>query len=182
MATAGNQQHVYKLSCRNCRTRKIKCDRVHPCAPCTRSSLECVFPKPARQPGAASRARNAELSKRLAQLEQLVGNLGPGQTPSSSSAAKPAPVTEEEPGEPAAAIPHQASDTPETPSLWQSFGDTPVESIERRTSNLEIREHEPISKSHGTRYLGSDFWANLSGEVHFQILLFPQNRMGRACI
>ncbi|PIA98390.1 putative transcriptional regulatory protein [Cercospora beticola] len=33
-------------SCSVCQRRKVKCDRVYPCAACTKSGLECVFPEP----------------------------------------------------------------------------------------------------------------------------------------
>ncbi|KAI5360958.1 hypothetical protein Slin15195_G088680 [Septoria linicola] len=33
-------------SCSVCQRRKVKCDRVYPCAACTKSGLECVFPAP----------------------------------------------------------------------------------------------------------------------------------------
>lgn len=35
-------------SCAVCQRRKVKCDRVYPCAACTKSGLECHFPPPGR--------------------------------------------------------------------------------------------------------------------------------------
>lgn len=36
-------------SCAVCNRRKVKCDRVYPCAPCKKTGLECAFPAPARK-------------------------------------------------------------------------------------------------------------------------------------
>lgn len=36
-------------SCTICNRRKVKCDRVYPCAPCKKTGLECSFPEPARK-------------------------------------------------------------------------------------------------------------------------------------
>lgn len=36
-------------SCAVCNRRKVKCDRVYPCAPCRKTGLECTFPEPARK-------------------------------------------------------------------------------------------------------------------------------------
>ena len=144
---------------------------MHPCAQCTRSNLECAFPKPARQPGAASRARNTELGKRLAQLEQLVGNLGgqaaptqePTAAPTQEPTAAPQSAGRQEQGRLKTGTPEHTTgaDAASSPSRDPEAGHA---DIERRTSNLTIREHERILKS-GAPFLGSDFWANLSGEV-----------------
>lgn len=68
------QQHA--LSCTHCRQRKVKCDKVHPCVPCQRSKLECVFPERVRHPkkkkGNGSKAASDELMLRLARMEELI--------------------------------------------------------------------------------------------------------------
>ncbi|KAH7245479.1 hypothetical protein BKA59DRAFT_475858 [Fusarium tricinctum] len=33
-----------RLSCDQCRARKVKCDRTHPCGPCHRKEINCSFP------------------------------------------------------------------------------------------------------------------------------------------
>ena len=80
-----NQVESLKLwSCINCRRRKVRCDRRHPCSPCSRNKTECVFPVSGRIP---RRSRNAnspslpaqkriELLGRLRRLEAMVGDLG----------------------------------------------------------------------------------------------------------
>ena len=70
-------------SCVNCRRRKVRCDRRHPCAPCTRNKTECVFPISGRIPRRSRDAnypkppaqKQAELLGRLRRLEAMVGDL-----------------------------------------------------------------------------------------------------------
>ena len=70
-------------SCINCRRRKVRCDRRHPCAPCTRNKAECVFPASGRIPRRGRDAnypnppaqKHAELLGRLRRLEAMVGGL-----------------------------------------------------------------------------------------------------------
>ena len=125
----------YKLSCKSCRHRKVKCDRIHPCGPCQKSGHECSFPQPMRRPGAKS--RNAELTQRLARLESLVGNIG-----SDPSAL----------GKGAAVASSDSSDTNSGIIMNQVAG-------------LKLQEQLPLVKTDGSRYLSSDFFANLTGEV-----------------
>lgn len=71
-------------SCVNCRRRKVRCDRRHPCAPCTRGKTECIFPVSGRIPRRSHNAKypnhsaqkQAELAGRLRRLEAMVGDLG----------------------------------------------------------------------------------------------------------
>ncbi|KAF6233405.1 hypothetical protein HO173_008337 [Letharia columbiana] len=71
-------------SCVNCRRRKVRCDRRHPCAPCTRNKSECVFPVSGRIPRRGRDAnypnppaqKQTELLGRLRRLEAMVGDLG----------------------------------------------------------------------------------------------------------
>ena len=66
-------------NCVNCRRRKVRCDRRHPCAPCTRNKTECIFPVSGRIPRRGpnpSAQKQAELVGRLRRLEALVGDLG----------------------------------------------------------------------------------------------------------
>ena len=128
---------TYKLSCKSCRHRKIKCDRVHPCANCQKSGRahECVFPQPVRQP----KARNTEITSRLSRLEKLVSSLG---------------------HDPATLEKHLAqASSPESNSRSSEGG------LEQGFQSLQVKEYESLSKTDGSRYLGSDFWSSLSGEV-----------------
>lgn len=70
---ADAKQH--SLSCTHCRQRKIKCDKVHPCSPCSRSGLACVFPERVRHPkkkSGKSKAENDELVRRLSRMDELI--------------------------------------------------------------------------------------------------------------
>lgn len=71
-------------SCFNCRRRKARCTRHDPCAQCSKSGLQCVFPSsgrmPTRQhdPAAASTIptrKNLGLLNRVKQLEATVERL-----------------------------------------------------------------------------------------------------------
>ena len=143
MSNSSGQLH--KLSCKNCRTRKIKCPRTHPCAHCQRSGLECVFPKPARRPGAKS--PNAEITQRLGRLEKLIGKLGQAQVDQLESEA---------------AVDVQTPTSSKSVSVGNGQG---INDVVRRTESLDFQEQQPILKADGSRYLSGDFWANLSGEV-----------------
>ena len=71
-------------SCINCRRRKVRCDRRHPCAPCSRNETECVFPVSGRLPRRSRDSnyprnptqKQTELLGRLRRLEAMVGDLG----------------------------------------------------------------------------------------------------------
>jgi len=70
---ADAKQH--SLSCCHCRQRKIKCDKVQPCSPCSRSALSCVFPERVRHPKRRSsntKTANDELMRRLSRMEELI--------------------------------------------------------------------------------------------------------------
>ncbi|KAJ2905874.1 uncharacterized protein MKZ38_003882 [Zalerion maritima] len=74
---AGATSQPKPLSCISCRQRKVKCDRIHPCSQCLRSSLACVFP--ARKRAQRQRQnRNGELLQRLNRLESIVAKVDPG--------------------------------------------------------------------------------------------------------
>lgn len=74
--SAAAKQHP--LSCIHCRQRKIKCDKVHPCSPCSRSGFTCAFPERVRHPKrktSNSKAANDELLQRLARMEELIAKM-----------------------------------------------------------------------------------------------------------
>ena len=80
-----NQVESLKVwSCINCRRRKVRCDRRHPCFPCSRDKIECVFPVSGRIPrrsrdptySKSQTQKHTELLGRLRRLEAMVGDLG----------------------------------------------------------------------------------------------------------
>jgi hypothetical protein len=83
-ANDSNQAESLKVwNCVNCRRRKVRCDRRHPCAPCIKNKAECVFPVSGRIPRRSRDAsypntaaqKQAELLGRLRRLEAMVGGL-----------------------------------------------------------------------------------------------------------
>lgn len=48
METSPQKRDNTTPSCQVCQRRKVKCDRVYPCAACTKSGLQCTFPPPGR--------------------------------------------------------------------------------------------------------------------------------------
>lgn len=90
-----------------------------------------------RQPGAKS--RNAEITQRLSRLEKLVGTLGhdPATLEKKLSQASPS----------------------------HSDGSQDTSEPEKSIQTLQLQEYESINKSGGSRYMGSEFWSALSGEV-----------------
>ena len=62
------------LCCAACRTAKVRCDRLLPCARCVRLQLECAPPMPVQR-GRPSRLR---LMQRNLEQQTLAGNAGLG--------------------------------------------------------------------------------------------------------
>ena len=80
-----NQVESLKVwSCIHCRRRKVRCDRRHPCSPCSRNKTDCVFPVSGRIPRRSRdpnysqppTQKRTELLGRLRRLEAMVGDLG----------------------------------------------------------------------------------------------------------
>jgi Fungal Zn(2)-Cys(6) binuclear cluster domain len=55
-------------SCLECRRRKLRCDRLHPCSNCSKGERDCVFLAPAL--GAAARLKLMELKDKMGSLER----------------------------------------------------------------------------------------------------------------
>ncbi|KAI0126938.1 fungal-specific transcription factor domain-containing protein [Xylariales sp. AK1849] len=145
----------YKLSCTLCRSRKVKCDRLHPCSHCVRSGVDCVFPARKRMQR-PRKTKNSELLNRISRLESIVGKVGidglkdvdmsdfklPGLSPTSTPAQ-------------------------ETPQSWptahegnQVFGSTAAPKATQPHEGRGGREANSDS-----RYMSAEFWSNLCGEV-----------------
>jgi len=77
---ANNEEPLKIWNCVSCRRRKLRCDRRHPCAPCTKSNIDCIFPVSGRIPsrsrlGDRAAQKQVELVGRLRRLEAMVGGL-----------------------------------------------------------------------------------------------------------
>lgn len=57
-------------SCLECRRRKLKCDKSHPCANCTRNTRDCVFLAPALD--SASQLKLTEIKDKMGSLERVL--------------------------------------------------------------------------------------------------------------
>ncbi|KAI1383885.1 fungal-specific transcription factor domain-containing protein [Hypoxylon trugodes] len=141
------QQQSKPLSCTNCRARKLKCSREHPCTHCVRSGAECIFParKRTRKP---RKNKNSELLQRLSRLETIVGNVGlaglvsgddtTASNPASTSTSVPAP-------NPSAALPAPPKQIP--------------------VPETQDDGQKALQESKASQYLSGQFWSSLCGEV-----------------
>ena len=57
-------------SCLECRRRKLRCDKAHPCANCTRAARNCVFLAPALD--SASQLKLTEIKEKMGSLERAL--------------------------------------------------------------------------------------------------------------
>ncbi|KAL8650626.1 MAG: hypothetical protein Q9210_003712, partial [Variospora velana] len=57
-------------SCLECRRRKLKCDKSHPCANCTKNTRDCVFLAPALD--SASQLKFTEIKDKMGSLERVL--------------------------------------------------------------------------------------------------------------
>jgi hypothetical protein len=63
------------VSCRSCRTKKLKCSRVQPCTNCTARGISCHFlvpPQPQTVAISTATNSNAELLGRIERLEAII--------------------------------------------------------------------------------------------------------------
>lgn len=71
VGTAGRIRRRNRMitSCLECRRRKLKCDRLHPCSNCSKAAnRDCVFLAPSMD--SATRLKLAELKERMGTLER----------------------------------------------------------------------------------------------------------------
>jgi len=57
-------------SCLECRRRKLKCDKQHPCANCTKNSRDCLFLAPALD--SATQLKLTEIKEKMGSLERVL--------------------------------------------------------------------------------------------------------------
>ncbi|KAL4922089.1 hypothetical protein BDW62DRAFT_197325 [Aspergillus aurantiobrunneus] len=62
-------------SCLECRRRKIKCDRSHPCSYCTRVRVNCRYPSPRQPADDNALARVASLESKLLVVEKRLSQI-----------------------------------------------------------------------------------------------------------
>ncbi|KAJ5550109.1 Transcription factor [Penicillium sp. DV-2018c] len=149
-----------RLTCEACRQRKVKCDKLSPCASCQKLGLVCVPVERARLP--RGRARKAaertvgsdkELSERVARLEKLLKKVvNERQVPSQSSTVVPE-------------------------ALRPCLKDDPA--IEARKAGFDPRQNRSEAVRGGslgaghsrvpgplTAYMGDSFWEDIMQQTH----------------
>src|ERR1700761_9160725 len=57
-------------SCLECRRRKLKCDKLHPCTNCNKFSRECMFLAPALD--SVSQQKLNEIKEKMGSLEKVL--------------------------------------------------------------------------------------------------------------
>ncbi|KAI1338327.1 fungal-specific transcription factor domain-containing protein [Xylariaceae sp. FL0016] len=147
--SSGNptQTQTKPLSCTQCRARKLKCSRVHPCQNCTRSGADCVYParKRIQRP---RKTKNTELLQRLNRLESIVGKVGLAKLEEQEINAGPdTPMIRPEPTSEGG---RQAQSGVENQDAPLSGG------LGRQTASQD---------STTLRYMSGEFWSNLCNEV-----------------
>lgn len=155
--SGGNQHHI--LSCTNCRKRKVKCTKTSPCAACDRSNISCIFPNRARLPRGRSitggpKTTNLELLRRVSKLEELLEKANQvdkdGKDSKNTRRNGSLKATSKELSSPT------SNDTPRTqPEASHSPNGGPV-----RPMISPVTSEEALNK-----YIGSNFWKNLTYEV-----------------
>jgi hypothetical protein len=80
-------------SCLICYRRKIKCDKTLPCANCSKTGSNCVYPELVRQPRKPHRATIVQLNDRINRLEKTIIGLtgGHNHDQTGSSRQQPSP-------------------------------------------------------------------------------------------
>lgn len=150
-------------SCTTCRKRKVRCDKRHPCANCTKANIDCVFPGPGRAPRRSRKPPDTELLARLRRLEAVVQNLGTGLDEEGRSIELGSEGAE----------PPQKPPT-EDHAKWMSGPPTNAEGIfGLHTAKRDNTQSDGLVKEFGrltvdggrSRYVSNKFWVSLSEEV-----------------
>ncbi|KAK4620892.1 Aurofusarin cluster transcription factor aurR2 [Fulvia fulva] len=123
-------------SCAVCQRRKVKCDRVYPCAACTKSGLECAFPPPRN----GKRARRSTTHQHGPQMQE------PAARPPYSSAPHVDRATAGYSG----GMRHGSNELP-----------SPESTISTGTNNARL-----VSDGAGYRYVNNHLWSALSTDGH----------------
>jgi hypothetical protein len=174
-------------SCINCRRRKIRCDRRHPCAPCTRNKTGCVFPVSGRMPRRGREAnystppaqKQAELLGRLRRLEAMVGDLssqvehaaavrqGNHSVESSMSASSATNATSSETGWPDNRLALHSQSADGNPRTTHEGVQTGSGIAKGTSASPQVSEElgELVVASNGDLVIGDRFWTVFCKEV-----------------
>jgi Fungal Zn(2)-Cys(6) binuclear cluster domain len=174
----GSPQAGEKHACVPCYTRKVKCDRQHPCNTCTRTKADCVYRDPA-PPRRKKRMTEKDLLERIEKYEDhlkragiplgdLYGKVGQeaesaddaaesrAELPIDEFYVKTAPQEAESAGGSKATAKRASSPRYTTP-----FGKTPGEDLLRKEGGGAL-----VTDSKGrSRYLENNLWVALHNEL-----------------
>ena len=150
-------------SCTTCRKRKVRCDKRHPCANCSKANIDCVFPGPGRAPRRSRKTPDSELLARLRRLEGVVQSLGKGLDEEPGSIEVGSEVVES---------PHKVR--AEEDGNWKPcpssedggiFGLHTAKRDNTQSENM-VKEFGRLTVEGGrSRYVSNKFWVSLSEEV-----------------
>lgn len=164
-------------NCLNCRRRKVRCDRGHPCSSCVKGQRDCVFPIAGRMlrrsergaPSSAPKPRQTELLDRIRRLESVVETLN---SELESQQAQPDSPTRKPAQGPLQSRRDSGSLEYPQAASYKSSGDAPVpEPPASQGRNSSEPQPSPtatrviISEERGRLYIGDRFWASLRQEV-----------------
>ncbi|KAI1079035.1 fungal-specific transcription factor domain-containing protein [Whalleya microplaca] len=153
-ATAAVRPQARLLSCTNCRARKLKCSRQHPCYHCVRSGAQCVFPsrKRIQKP---RKTKNSELLQRLNRLESIVGNVGLSDLDRGGASSSRFPGSD-----PAAPKIHPLLERARGLGMDDGQGGSSGGGGGGMSSRQRVLQDSTTSK-----YISGEFWSHLCGEV-----------------
>lgn len=143
-------RNPHKRSCMICRQRKVRCDKVQPCAECKRRGHECIFPMPPKATGKKIRpSTDPEILRRLNRLESIVKDIGPPPDEalrSDSSTVSLLPNSQ-----------HRSQERRDSP-----LGDTVNLSCE--SSSPDTRPGRLVSNEGRCRYVSSQLWPGMGDD------------------
>ncbi|KAI4263155.1 MAG: hypothetical protein L6R42_001695 [Xanthoria sp. 1 TBL-2021] len=155
---SGPPNKAKSLSCGTCRERKVRCDKNQPCSTCQRAKVPCVFPSAKRLPRKRQGERkktNEKLLQRLNRLEALVEKAGLDE--------KDGQAIEKKTKQSSVCTPTHSS--PEKFSNGDALRKKRERSETSQSSGSQPGGGKTALEGEMSRYLGSNFWANLSDEV-----------------
>ena len=139
-------------SCKECRRRKIKCDRNHPCSYCVKVDIQCIYPsvegpsRPQQRPKTTSpavsesatriqvledqvqrlEARLAEMESRAVVSRSASSSASPSSTSSAARRAK----------RPASALPDTFAASGSAYRLWPQYHEIPPDMADASSARL----------------------------------------------
>jgi len=152
---------THHRSCLTCRRRKVRCDKRHPCANCSKSSIECVFPNPGRAPRKARKPPDTELLARLRRLEGVVQSLGK-EVDADGGLEEKVPIAKGEAQASNAIVDRGDKEIQQDDRGRTSVG-CPSKGLSTKT--LEKDFGRLVIEEGRSRYVSNSFWASLSDEV-----------------